>query len=277
MSKTIKFNLILNGNRVRNLDGLRENFSVEDILEYFDNGILEKWLKIREYEEEYEAVSSIDKSSDIKEKIKAFVEIFAIDADERDIDEAVYVLNYMTRNNQKNSDIAENSNRRNTIISEYFKQYNEIIGHMETNKNDWEKLKADAAIVEMDFVDAFYNDMQTMAKKYCKDAPLVLTALLSRPKLNAYFQANPIQKEYLPDRAFCVKKVSEKMFNRITLGAENVLLQNVLIASTFNCKLNGISNGQSIEKDGENTEWTVFESVSVIPNGNPAYIYYLEY
>lgn len=47
MAKTIKFNLILDGYPVRNLEGLQEHFSIEDILKYFRNGLLLRWLKVR--------------------------------------------------------------------------------------------------------------------------------------------------------------------------------------------------------------------------------------
>ncbi len=35
MAKTIKFNLILDGNPVRDIEDLRDNFSIEDILEVY--------------------------------------------------------------------------------------------------------------------------------------------------------------------------------------------------------------------------------------------------
>ena len=52
MAKTIKFNLILDKQPVRTIDELRENFSIEDMLKYFKNGLLLRWLKVRGYEAE---------------------------------------------------------------------------------------------------------------------------------------------------------------------------------------------------------------------------------
>lgn len=46
MAKTIKFNLICDGHPIRTLEDLRENFSIEDVLEYYGNGLLEKWLRV---------------------------------------------------------------------------------------------------------------------------------------------------------------------------------------------------------------------------------------
>ena len=73
MAKTIKFNLILDGNQVRTLDGLRENFSIEDIIGYYEKGILSRWLKVRGYDKEFDSVEAIDSTSNIKDKIKNLI------------------------------------------------------------------------------------------------------------------------------------------------------------------------------------------------------------
>ncbi|MBQ4468530.1 MAG: hypothetical protein II917_00105 [Synergistaceae bacterium] len=40
----IKFNLNFGGEHIRTLDDLRDNFSIEDILDVYNNGLLVKWL-----------------------------------------------------------------------------------------------------------------------------------------------------------------------------------------------------------------------------------------
>ena len=42
MAKTIKFNLICDGNPVRNLEDLQNNFSIEDVLNYYSNKLYYK-------------------------------------------------------------------------------------------------------------------------------------------------------------------------------------------------------------------------------------------
>lgn len=46
MAKTIKFNLVLDGNSVRNIEGIQENFSIEDMIKYCKNGLLARWLSL---------------------------------------------------------------------------------------------------------------------------------------------------------------------------------------------------------------------------------------
>ena len=52
MAKTIKFNLICDGNPVRTIEDLQNNFSIEDVLAYYNNKLLHRWLKVRGYEGE---------------------------------------------------------------------------------------------------------------------------------------------------------------------------------------------------------------------------------
>ena len=52
MAKTIKFNLVCDGNSVRTLEDLKNNFSIEDVLEYYKSGLLLRWLNVRGFEEE---------------------------------------------------------------------------------------------------------------------------------------------------------------------------------------------------------------------------------
>mgnify|MGYP003416271723 CR=1 FL=1 len=66
MAKTIKFNLLCDEKPIRNLDDLKENFVIEDILNYYNNKLLQKWLKVRGFEEEFEKVNKINEKEDEK-------------------------------------------------------------------------------------------------------------------------------------------------------------------------------------------------------------------
>ncbi|WP_270657721.1 hypothetical protein [Aeromonas sp. Y293-4] len=59
MTKTIKFNLIVDGKPIRNLDELRENFNIEDVLAFYRNGLLSRWLESRDLTEEFSELKTI--------------------------------------------------------------------------------------------------------------------------------------------------------------------------------------------------------------------------
>ena len=59
MAKTIKFNLVCDQKPVRTIEDLQNNFSIEDVLSYYHNGLLTRWLEVRGYEEELEKVKTM--------------------------------------------------------------------------------------------------------------------------------------------------------------------------------------------------------------------------
>jgi hypothetical protein len=89
--KTIKFDLPINGSKVRNLDELRHNFSTE-ILELHARGVLLKWLKSRHLMAEADKLSAIPGHLSDADNLGALCEIFGVDA-ARQVIKASVVLN----------------------------------------------------------------------------------------------------------------------------------------------------------------------------------------
>ncbi len=79
--KTIKFDLPIDGVKVKNIEELREHFTVE-ILELYNNGILLKWLKSRRNLEEASRLETIPVTLSQFSLLKTLCEIFTIDADD---------------------------------------------------------------------------------------------------------------------------------------------------------------------------------------------------
>ncbi len=84
MAKTIKFNLICDNKKIRTIDDLQDNFCIEDIFDYYENGLLLKWLQVREYNKQAEEVSKIGEKEPEK-IIDKLIEIFEIEKDGREL------------------------------------------------------------------------------------------------------------------------------------------------------------------------------------------------
>ena len=91
MTKTIKFNLILDGEPVRTLDQLKDNFNIDDILQHYKSGVLQRWLETRGIEEELKKINKI-KGSNLIETAKNLSEIFNKNISIEEIGHAVYHL-----------------------------------------------------------------------------------------------------------------------------------------------------------------------------------------
>lgn len=90
MAKTIKFNLICNNEPIRTIEDLRENFVIEDILNYYRNGLLERWLKVRGYTEVLEQVAKIS-DEDSMGIITQLIKIFKVESNEEEIQRNIYI------------------------------------------------------------------------------------------------------------------------------------------------------------------------------------------
>ena len=90
MAKTIKFNLICDDTPVRTIEDLQNNFSVEDVLTYYENKLLHRWLSVRGYNKELDKVTAITCEKPI-EIIKELIAIFNVECDEKKVEENIYM------------------------------------------------------------------------------------------------------------------------------------------------------------------------------------------
>ena len=101
MAKTIKFNLVCDGKPIRTIEDLQNNFAIEDVLDYYNNKLLHRWLKVRGYDSELELVSKIT-SKDTMQIIKQLIRIFNIASDNQKMEESIYILKYFDERKKRN-------------------------------------------------------------------------------------------------------------------------------------------------------------------------------
>lgn len=207
MAKTIKFNLILDDYPVRNLEGLQEHFSIEDILKYYENGLLLRWLDVREYKKEYEAVKNM-MQEDKKEIISELVKIFEVEMCDEDIEKGIAILQYLEEEKERNMIYKENAFAKKQVIDDYHKGYKKLLVHMEENKENIEILKADVIELEREYLDLFKLDYYSLYYYLLKNVPKAVFIILTRDAFREYWIGNignfseriyqNIQKEILP-------------------------------------------------------------------------------
>lgn len=78
--KLIKFDLPIDGVKVKTVEELREHFTPE-ILDHFRSGLLAKWLVSRKLQDELEAIKALDGAEDAL-LLKGLCDVFGIEADE---------------------------------------------------------------------------------------------------------------------------------------------------------------------------------------------------
>ena len=181
MAKTIKFNLILDDYPVRNIEGLQEHFSIEDMLKYFENGLLLRWLSVRGYEKQYAAVEAINKSLDRKEIVIALVKIFeVVEMNDADIEKAIGILTYLDEEKELNAIYKENAFAKKQIVDDYHSGYVALIRHMEENPENMAVLKADAIQMEREYFGLFELNHYELYYRLLENAPKAIFAILTR-------------------------------------------------------------------------------------------------
>ena len=90
----LKFNLNFGGEEIRTLDDLRENFSVEDVLDNYNNGTLTRWLDSRSYNNELEQVKAIQ-ATDTRGIFAELIHIFGTGSDPTEIEANISLIDYL--------------------------------------------------------------------------------------------------------------------------------------------------------------------------------------
>ncbi|WP_296557325.1 hypothetical protein [uncultured Acetobacterium sp.] len=186
MAKTIKFNLILDGHPVRNLEGLQAHFSIEDMLMYYKNGLLLRWLDVREYRSQHDAVKIIQKTTD-QEIISELIKIFELEMEESSIEKAIAIYAHQEETRWLNEEYQKNAFQKNQIILDYHSGYDALIEHMIENMENMALLKADVLILEQEYLGLFILDHVALFEKLKNYAPNAVFAVLTRNAFRPYW------------------------------------------------------------------------------------------
>ena len=169
MAKVLKFGLMLDDCNVRSLEGLQEHFVIEDVLKYFGDGTLSRWLRVWGYKEQLAAVEAIDKTLDKKDIVLQLANIFGIeDVDAADIEKALSVFSYLDKKQKFQVTIQENALFKKQAVEEYLAGYEALIQDM-INKG----------CQDCD-VDAFREDVQKLEQDYLPLVKLSFSELYFR-------------------------------------------------------------------------------------------------
>lgn len=192
MAKTIKFNLVCDGNPIRTIEDLQNNFSVEDVLSYYNNKLLHRWLEVRGYSDELKQVSAITGEKPMQ-IVKELIKIFQVAADEKKIEESIYILGYFEERKELYSLYEKENFKVKSIIDDYETGYRELVNGILDNPNDIAKIKANLSemvlnykwILQLNHRDLFYDLLEK--------SNLAIMCMLMNGQIRNYYL--PVEKE----------------------------------------------------------------------------------
>lgn len=192
MAKTIKFNLICDDKPVRTIEDLQNNFSIEDVLAYYNNKLIHRWLEVRGYTEELEKVKGISVEKPI-EIVKELIKVFNVIRDDKKVEESVYMLEFLNERKALCSEYDKENYKASSIIDDYQAGYRQLVDGILENPDDIAKIKANiqemtnnyAWILQLDHRNLFY----TLKDK----SVLAIMCILMNEQSRKYYL--PVEKE----------------------------------------------------------------------------------
>lgn len=187
MAKTLKFNLKIDKDiQVRTLEDLRNNFVLEDILAYYNNKLLHKWLRVRGFEKELEAVDKITSTSE-KEILIKLIQIFGVETDPVKIDFSLEILKYDQQRVLVKKQKEKMVSATNTLFSKYFERYNGLIQGIINNPRSKPMIKAALKIIEEEYSELFKHDFRNFFYRVKDKSVLAVIYLLINPFTRQFY------------------------------------------------------------------------------------------
>ena len=162
MEKAIKFNLICDGESIRTIEDLRKHFSIEDVLSYFKEGFLCRWLKVRGFNEHLEKVKQIDKMLDDKMIVKELIKIFEIEIEDPEIDDAIRILSYEEEKRKANQQYLHCNSMKESMTNDYVRKYNSLVSDILDNPEDANLIKTNIDFIMSDYELIFKLDYRSL-------------------------------------------------------------------------------------------------------------------
>ena len=207
MAKTIKFNLICDDKPVRTIEDLQENFSIEDVLKYYQNGLLLRWLEVRGYESEYKKVSDISEIEAL-EIVKELIKIFDVEADEKKVEEGVYMLQFLEERKELCEAYKQDSFKAQGIIDDYQTGYKQLIEGIIENPNDVARIKANIAELMSGYKWAMDLNHRQLFWELKELSPLAIMCFLMNDEARKYYLPMPVRRDNASDADEEEKKVN---------------------------------------------------------------------
>ena len=186
MAKTIKFNLICDDKPVRTIEDLQENFSIEDVLKYYQNGLLQRWLTVRGYTEELGKVSAIT-SKEPMSIVKELIRIFGVSTDEKDIEKGVYIMQFAEERKAQYEKYEQEKYKVNQIIYNYAKEYNSLVDDICAHPENEAVIKADIVEMEKNYSWVLDLDNRYLFWTMYDTSPLAIMCLLMNDTFRGYY------------------------------------------------------------------------------------------
>lgn len=187
MAKTIKFNLLLGGHPIRTIEDIQNHFHAEDLVDYYYNGLLQKWLKVHNYQQELTKVDLID-SKDPLIVIDSLQEIFGLGLTPEEVEKATYIYRYLKTREENLKAYAQVEHSQNEAIEECRQGYlNCINSILVSSGQNAAQIKALISAISSDYRRFFELDYRRVFYLFYEKSALAVMCLLMNPYTRSFY------------------------------------------------------------------------------------------
>lgn len=194
MAKTIKFNLICDDKPVRTLEDIQDNFSIEDVLKYYQNGLLLRWLNVRGYEAEAKKVSEINATEDL-EIIKELIKIFGVEEDTQKVEKGVYMIKFLEERKVLYEAYKKDNFKVKDIIGDYQAGFDQLINGIIENPENASIIKANIAELMSQYKWVMDLNHRKLFWTLLEISPLAIMCLLMNEEARQYYLPIPVYED----------------------------------------------------------------------------------
>lgn len=178
MTKMIKFNLILDGKPVRDLEGLQQNYNLDDIYATFQSGVLARWLEVRGYGEYLAKIKAVE-STDEMLVAEELAKIFDVTPSEDEIRKSVYAAQFRKKEKDNLEEMEKVKFERDQVISKYHEGYDILLNEIKGKPNDYPFLKQAVSSLWDNYRQLFRIDFTRFYEETASQCPLIFFAVLA--------------------------------------------------------------------------------------------------
>lgn len=186
MAKTIKFNMICNGKPIRTIEDLQHNFCIEDVLEYYHNNLLLRWLLVRGYDDEFQKVKAIT-TQDTFTILTTLINIFKVETCREKVYENTYILKYKKEREILLGEYRKMEFEASERINDYHVGYKKLIDTIIDNKYCIGVIKAALTEIELHYYLLLEINYRELFYHLFQEAPMALLCMLMKEKIRYFY------------------------------------------------------------------------------------------
>ena len=188
--KPIKFFLDICGKKIRDLDELRAgaDFHLDRLYELFTKGILERWLQVHGYNDEYDALAKLPKESLNEDNARAFCKIIRPDDAASSLEAIIQNFKLSEKWKKELEAISTKGKTQLEVINNYHAGFDNLLQSIKNDTDNMPAVKTHLSELSLKYLNLFNINPHACIRFFKEEAPVAVLLMLANPVLREQLQ-----------------------------------------------------------------------------------------